>query len=71
MICSDWISKALMIECFSNLIISKDNYCLLEDYQSILLQKLKIRNTRSDLNQWDLPGKFIPNGESLSSKTVK
>ena len=34
----------------------------------ICLQKLKIGNTRSDVNQWDLPDEFLLNGESLTNK---
>ena len=66
--CSDWISKPLMICCRdSNLITSKNNSCLEKFYQ-IFLQKLKIENTRSDVDQWDLPDEFLLNGESLTSK---
>ena len=39
---------------------------------SNLFAKTKnIGNTRSHINQWDLPDEFKPNGESLSSKTCK
>ena len=64
-----WISKPLMIYCGdSNYIItSKNNRCLVKVYQ-IFLQKLKIGNTRSDINQWDLPDKFLLNGESVTNK---
>ena len=66
--CSDWISKPLMIYCWdSNLITSKNNWCLVNVYQ-IFLQKLKTGNTRSDVNQWDVPGEFLLNGESLTNK---
>ena len=66
--CSDWISKPLMIYCRdSNLITSKNNSCLEKIYQ-IFLQKLKIENTRSDVDQGDLPDEFLLNGESLTSK---
>ena len=67
--CSDWISNPLIIYCRdSNGSTSKDSWCLLKVYQ-IFLQKLKIGNTRSDVNRWDLPDEFILNGESLTSKT--
>ena len=59
--CSDWISNPLIIYC-RDLITSKGNWCLLKVYQ-IFLQKLKIGNTRSDVNQWDLHDAFLLNGE--------
>ena len=34
----------------------------------IFLKKLKIGNTRSDINQRDLPEEFLLNGESLTNK---
>ena len=72
--CSDWISNPLMVYCWgSNLITSKDSWCLQKVYQ-IFLQKLKIGNTRSDVKQWYLPDEFRLSGESLTNKisiTVK
>ena len=66
--CSDWISNSLMVYCWgSNLITSKDSWCLQKVYQ-IFLQILKIGNTRSDVKQWYLPDEFILNGESLTNK---
>lgn len=66
------ISNSLIVNWTdSNLITLKSNSCLLNVYQ-IFLQKLKIWNARSYINQWDLPDEFLPNGESLSkSKTSK
>ena len=52
----------------SNLITSKGNWCLVKVHW-IFLQKLKIGNTRSDVNQWELPDEFLPNEESLTNKT--
>ena len=66
--CSDWISKPLIIYCRDkNLITSKNNWCLVKVYQ-IFLQKLEIGNTRSDVNQWDLPDEFLICRESLTKK---
>ena len=49
--CNDWISNPSMIYCRdSNLINSKNNLCLINVHQ-IFLQKLKIGNKRSDVNQ--------------------
>ena len=52
----------------SNLIISKGNLCLIKVHW-IFFQKLKIGNTGSDVNQWDLPDEFLLNGKSLTNKT--
>ena len=49
-------------------ITSRGSWCLLKVYQ-VILEKLKIGNTRSAVNQWDLPDEFILNGESLINKT--
>ena len=67
--CSDWINNPSMIYCRdSNLITLKGNWCLVKVHW-IFLQKLKIGNTRSDVNQWHLPDEFLLNGESLTNKT--
>ena len=67
--CSDWISNPSMIYCTdSNLITSKGNWCLVKGHW-IFLQELKIGNTRSDVNQWDLPDEFLLNEENLTNKT--
>lgn len=70
--CSDWISNPLMI------CIVQINYFIHFKWQlmfvksfSNFLWKLKIRNTRLEINQWDLFGEFISNGESLSIKIMK
>ena len=45
----------------------KNNWYLVKVYQ-IFFQKLEIGNTRSDVNQWDLPDELLINRESLTNK---